>query len=95
MGGLDAAAPRVAGSRFETMVEVSFVVLLPNRDDFDRAWGWFGHFETGLRAADAQRLAITGNRGANAVHSLDKKMIVASKVPGFSSSMGALPGYGG
>ena len=36
MGPPDATAAREAGARFEAMVEESFVVLLPNRDDFDR-----------------------------------------------------------
>ena len=35
MGHLDAAAAREAGARFDAMVEESFVVLQPNRDDFD------------------------------------------------------------
>lgn len=52
MGGLDAGAAREAGSRFEEMINESFVVLLPTRDDFDRARDWLGHFETGLRAAN-------------------------------------------
>ena len=79
MGGLDAAAARAASSRFETMVEESFAVLLPNRDDFDRARDWLGHFDTRLRAADALHLAIAGNRGADAIYSLDKKLIAAGK----------------
>ena len=68
MGNLDAAAALGAGSRFETMVEESFVVLLPNRDDFDRARDWLSRFETGLRAVDALHLAIAWNRGADAIH---------------------------
>ena len=94
MGGLDAAAAREAGMRFETMVGESFVVLLPSRDDFDRAKDWLGHFETGLRAADALHLAIAGNRGAGAIYSLDKLMIAAGRTLGLPASAGTLPGYG-
>ena len=50
MGNLDATVAREAGSRFETMVEESFVVLLPNRDAFDRTRDWLSRFETSLRA---------------------------------------------
>ena len=96
MGGLDAAAARAAGSRFETMVEESFAVLLPNRGDFDRARDWLGHFATGLRAGDALHLAIARNRGADAIYSLDKLLIKAGKNLGLPASAGILlPSYGG
>ena len=96
MGGLDPGAAREAGSRFETMIGESFVVLLPNRDDFDRAKDWLGHFETGLRAGDALHLAIAGNRGAEAIYSLDRLMIEAGRMLGLPASAGIrLPGYGG
>ena len=94
MGGLDPASAHAAGSRFETMVGDSFVVLLPNRNDFDQAKDWLGHFETGLRAADALHLAIAGNRGADAIYSLDKLLIAAGKSLGLPASAGSLPGYG-
>ena len=95
MGNLDAAAAHEAGSRFETMVEESFVVLLPDRDDFDRARDWLDHFETGLRAGDALHLAIARNHGADAIYSLDKLMIAAGKKLGLPASAGILlPGYG-
>ena len=94
MGSLDPASAHAAGSRFETMVGDSFVVLLPNRNDFDQAKDWLGHFETGLRAADALHLAIAGNRGADAIYSLDKLLIAAGKSLGLPASAGSLPGYG-
>ncbi|MDE0629181.1 MAG: type II toxin-antitoxin system VapC family toxin [Bryobacterales bacterium] len=94
MGGLDAAAARKAILRFEMMVEDSFVVLLPDLDDFDRARGWLGHFDSGLRAADALHLAIAGNRGADPIISLDKLMIAVGKALGLPTSAGTLPGYG-
>ena len=94
MGGLDAMAALEAGSRFEAMVGDSFTVLLPNRDDFDRAKDYLTHFETGLKAGDALHLAIAGNRGAEAIYSLDKRMIAAGETLGLPTSAGALPGYG-
>ena len=94
MGSLDAAAAREAGARFETIVEESFVALLPNRDDFDRAREWLGRFETGLRAGDALHLAIASNRRAVALYSLDKVMIAAGRTLGVPTSPGILlPGY--
>ena len=95
MGGLDAEAARTAASQFKAMVDESFVVLLPDPDDFDRAWDWLGQFETGLRAGDALHLAIANNRGADAIHTLDKAMIAAGKLLGLPTRAGiALPGYG-
>ena len=94
MGNLDASAAREAGPRFETMVKESFVILLPNRDDFDRARDWLSHFETGLRAGDTLHLAIARNHGADAIYSLDKLMIAAGKKLGLPASAGLLlPGY--
>ena len=94
MGNLDAIAARDAGARFETIVEESFVALLPNRDDFDRAREWLSRFETGLRAGDALHLAIASNRRAIAIYSLDKVMIAAGRTLGVPTSSGILlPGY--
>ena len=94
MGHMDAAAAREAGARFETMVEESFVALLPNRDDFDRAGEWLSRFETGLKAGDALHLAIASNRRAVAIYSLDKVMIAAGRTLGVPTSPGILlPGH--
>lgn len=94
MGGLDVGTAREAGSQFERMIGESFVVLLPNRDDFERAREWLSNFETGLRAGDALHLAIAGNRAADAIYSLDKLMIAGGKTLGLPASAGTLPGYG-
>ena len=93
MGGLDASTAREASSRFEAIIDESFIVLLPNRDDFDRAREWLGHFETGLRAGDALHLAVAWNRGSEAIYSLDKRMIAAGRVLGLRTSAGNVPGY--
>lgn len=94
MDGLDASTVRVAGSRFEEMINDSFIVFLPTSEDFDRARNWLGHFDTGLRAGDALHLAIAGNRSADAVYSLDKRMITAGRQLGLPTSAGIpLPGY--
>lgn len=94
MGSLDAIAAREAGSQFETMIQESFIVLLPNSDDFERAKEWLERIETGLRAGDALHLAIAGNRAADAIYSLDKQMIAAGRMLGLPTSAGVVPGYG-
>ena len=95
MGALDTEAASAAASQFEAMVDESFMVLLPDPDDFDRAWDWLGQFETGLRAGDALHLAIASNRGADAIYTLDKTMITAGKRLGLPTHAGiAFPGYG-
>jgi len=91
MGGLDPAAAHEAGSRFESMIEESFVVLLPDRNDFDRARDWLNRFETGLRAGDALHLAIADNRQADAIYSLDKSMVAAATQLGLPAAEGILP----
>ena len=95
MGGLSASAAREANSRFESMVAGFFAALLPDRNDFDRAKEYIGHFETGLRAGDALHLAIAGNRGADVIYSLDKLLIEAGKRIGLPTTVGiSVPGYG-
>ena len=93
MNHLDSTTAREASSRFETMVKESLVILLPNRDDFDRVKDWLEHFDTGLRATDALDLAIAGNRNAESIYSLDKLMIAAGKTLGLPASAGGVPGY--
>ena len=62
-------------------------------DTFDRAGEMLGHVETGLRAADALHLAIADNRDAEAIYTLDKRMIAAGRTLGLPASAGALPGF--
>ncbi len=88
MGSLNASAARQAGLRFESMIAESFVVFLPNRDDFDLARDWPGRFETGLRSGDALHLAMAGNRETDRTYSLDRLMINAGQKPGLPTSTG-------
>ncbi|MGQ0665291.1 MAG: type II toxin-antitoxin system VapC family toxin [Pseudomonadota bacterium] len=80
MGGLDAQAARDADAQFEMVVTESFVVLLPNVDDFDLAKDYLRNHKTGLRAGDALHLAIAGNHRAKAIYSLDKTLLKAGKL---------------
>ena len=88
MGGLDAEAAAQADARFETMVDESFAVILPNADDFNLAKEYLGHYETGLRAGDALHLAIARNRRAEVIYSLDKTLPKAGKRLGLTVSAG-------
>ncbi len=88
MSVLDAAAGARADARFEAMVDASFVVLLPNADDFGLAKRYLGKFNTGLRAGDALHLAIAGNRQAAAIYSLDKGLLMAGRLLDLPVSMG-------
>ena len=94
VGALDVDAAHVVNSKFEKLIGKSFTVLLPNRDDFQRAKDWLGYFETSLKAGDALHLAIARNHGAMAIYTLDKGMISAGKKLGLPVSAGILlPGY--
>ncbi len=94
MGGLDGQAARHADAQFETMVTESFVVLLPNANDFNLSKEYLGNHETGLRAGDARHLAIARNHRTEAIYSLDKTLLKARKVLGLPLSTGVrLTGY--
>ena len=95
MGGLDVQAATQADARFESMVDESFTVLLPNAGDYDLAKAFLGTYETGLRAGDALHLAIAKNHRATTVYSLDKKMLTAGKILGLPVAAGVnMPAYG-
>jgi predicted nucleic acid-binding protein len=94
-GSLSAEAAALADARFESMVDESFVVLLPNGDDFNLAKEYLSNCETGIRAGDALHLAIAKNHRAEAVYSLDKTLLKAGKSIGIPVSLRIrLPGYG-
>lgn len=88
MGGLTGEAAKRANAEFDAVVDESFVVLLPETDDFDLAKEYLGHHQTGLRAGDALHLAIAGNRRMEAIFSLDKTLLKAGKTLGLPISLG-------
>ena len=61
-GGLGRASELRAESQFEAMLRELLVVLVPNRDYFDRARHWLGRFDAGLSAGDASHLSTVENR---------------------------------
>jgi len=88
IGGLDAQAAERADARFETLIDASFVVILPNADDFGLAKQYLGKFQTGLRAGDALHLAIAKNHRAKFIYSLDKTLLKAGRLLGLPVSQG-------
>jgi hypothetical protein len=94
MGRLEAKAAMRADDQFEEIVDESFVVLLPNVEDFSLAREFLRSHDTGLRAGDAFHLAIAKNHGAEAIYSLEKTMLKAGKRLGLPVTAGVrLPNY--
>jgi len=60
---------------FNKWAEESLVVLVPDREDFSLSSRYLERFELGLSAGDALHLAITWNRGAQKLYSLDQVLI--------------------
>jgi uncharacterized protein len=88
MGGLKSHAAREIEIEFDSVVNESFVVLLPVADDFELAKNYLGHHQMGLRAGDALHLAIAHNRNCEAIYSLDKTLLKAGKQLGLPVSVG-------
>ena len=79
-------------TQFEAIISRTFVVLLPDRDDFDLCKYYIQRFDTGLRGGDALHLAIAHIRRAEAVYTLDKKLLKAGKLLGLPVSSGLSEG---
>ena len=94
MGRLKPKEAIEADDRFEATTKRSFAILLPTRDDFDRARAFLRQYKLGLRAGDALHLAIASNNNAETIYSLDKTMLKAGRSLGLPLSSGIrLPGY--
>jgi predicted nucleic acid-binding protein len=87
-GELNAEGAAEADAGFEAGVGASLVVFSVNIDDFALARRYVQRLETGLRAPDALHLAISANRGATMLLSLDKKLILAGRFLGLPVSSG-------
>lgn len=88
MGAMKAADMARAEARFEAMVALSFIVLLPSAADYELARRYLRRFETGLRAGDALHLAIAANQGVETIYSLDKTMVKAARGVGLPVNTG-------
>jgi predicted nucleic acid-binding protein len=75
-------------AQFESAIRSGFTIYLPDLADFEAAKQFVQHYKTGLRAADALHLAIARNNNAEAIYSLDDRMIRAGKLLGLPVSRG-------
>lgn len=75
-------------AQFESAIRSGFTIYLPDFADFETAKQFVQHYETGLRAADALHLAIARNNNAQAIYSLDDRMIRAGQLLGLPVSRG-------
>lgn len=88
IGGWTEQAARDADMRFESATAQSFVVLLPDRDDFNLCKRTLQRYDTGLRAGDALHLAIANNRNARTFYTLDKTLLRAGRLLGLPVAAG-------
>lgn len=88
MGVIEPQTALDPDAHFELTVAQSFVVILPDRKDFDLCRRHLHRFETALRLADAFHLAIANNHGAERVYTLDRKLLKAGKLLGSPVAMG-------
>lgn len=79
MGGLSAETGHDLIEVFDATMVASFVMLVPNSNDYDLAQEYVAHFATQLRGPDAMHLAIAHNNGVEFVATLDDKMLAAAK----------------
>jgi hypothetical protein len=87
-GGLDGKDAVKADAQFEASMTESFVVLLPNVDDYDLAKEFLQKHALGLRTVDALHLAIAKNHNAQAIYTLDKTFLKAGKALGLPVGAG-------
>ncbi len=84
---LASAALKVDGD-LESLIHDSFLILTVKRDDLETAKLLLQKYETALRAGDALHLAIARNNNAEAIYSLDDRMIRAGRLLGLPVSRG-------
>lgn len=88
MGGLAAPAAHKVDVEFEIVATASFVILLPNVEDFELARHYLARHRSGLRAGDALHLAIAHNRGSERIYTLDNTLLKAGRSLGLPMTRG-------
>jgi uncharacterized protein len=78
-GLLNSRQATEADDEFQSFVAETFVVILPNADDYALAIHYLRRHEAKLRAGDAFHLAIASNHRAEMIYSLDQGMIEAGR----------------
>ena len=85
---IDAARATNLDSSFEAAIAQSFTLFTPTVEDIELCKRYLQRYETGLRAGDALHLAVAKNNNAQAIYSLDDRMIRAGKLLGMPVSRG-------
>ena len=85
---IDAARAETLENRFEAELAQSFTLIAPAIGDFEICKRYLQRYETGLRAGDALHLAVAKRNNADAIYSLDDRMIRAGKLLGLPVSRG-------
>lgn len=88
MKAIEPAAAIELDNQFESNVARSFLVILPDQDDFDLCRRYLLRFETALRVGDAFHLAIASNHGATTFYTLDKELLRAGRLLGLPVAAG-------
>jgi predicted nucleic acid-binding protein len=88
IGAMNPEAAREVETAFDSLIEESFVTILPTSTDFDLAKQFLRRYETALRSGDALHLAIASNHGAQAIYSLDRGLLKAGKLLGLPLKSG-------
>lgn len=88
MGIIEAQAAIDLDAQFEMNIARSFVLILPDGNDFDLCRRYLRRFETALRLGDALHLAIAKNHAADKFYTLDRKLLRAGKLLGLPVATG-------
>jgi hypothetical protein len=85
---IDAVRAETFENRFEAELAQSFTLIAPAIGDFELCKRYLQRYDTSLRAGDALHLAVAKNKNAEAIYSLDDRMIRAGKLLGLPVSRG-------
>lgn len=86
MGELTQSASEAVIAAFEEDMEESFLLLIPERRDYELASSFILREGSSLRGPDALHLAVAANGSADAIYSLDAKLIEEANTLGLPAS---------
>ncbi len=90
MGELKQGILETIVNTFQKEVDESFSVLVPSQADYALASSFILRQGSSLRGPDALHLAVAANSGADAIYSLDVKLIEEANALGLSASDGGV-----
>jgi hypothetical protein len=74
--------------KFKQYLVESYQIFMPTVDDFELATQLLQQHHTGLRGGDALHLAISKNRGAECLYTLDQKLVKAASKLNITAKLG-------